>query len=129
MGNKKNGTYQKPKPLNPQQRQEQTKLMIKKHLDDARHSGLEYGVVTTMIILAHILYDKTKLKDEEIKEIIHLMGNASESISGEYMTIQDVITVLKEEDDFSISEEKLLEFYPEFEGYFSPKDEKKSEEK
>lgn len=126
MGNKKNGTYHKPKPLNPQQRQEQTKIMIKKYLDDARHSGLEYGVVTTMIILAHVLYDKTKLTDDEIKNIIHLMGNASESISGEYMTIQDVIKVLKEEEDFSISEEKLLEFYPEFEGYLTPKsDEKK----
>ena len=121
MGNKKKGTYQKPKTLNPQQRQEQTKQMIKKYMDDARHSGLEYGIVTTMIILAHVLYDKTKLKDEEIKEIIHLMGNASESISGEYMTIQDVIKVLKEEEDFTISEEKLIEFYPEFEGYFSSK--------
>ena len=129
MGNKKKGTYQKPKQLNPQQRQEQTKLLIKKHLDDARHSGVEYGVVTTMIILAHILYDKTKLADDEIKEIIHLMGNASESISGEYMTIQDVITVLKEEEDFSISEEKLLEFYPEFEGYLIPKDDNKPDKK
>lgn len=126
MGNKKKGTYQKPKPLNPQQRYEQTKLMIKNHLDDARHSGLEYGVVATMIIMAHILYDKTDVKDEEIKRIIKLMSNASESIFKEYMTIPDVIRVLKEENDCTISKELLIEFYPELEGYLTHEsDEKK----
>lgn len=124
MGNKKNGTYQKPKQLNPQQQQEQTKKIIKQYMDNARQSGLEYGTLTTMIILAHVLYDKTDLTDEQIKKIIHDMANASESISGEYMTIQDVIKVLKEENNFSISEDKLIEFYPELEGFLNPSDDK-----
>ena len=69
-----------------------------------------------------VLSDKTGLPESQIEHIMKQLGDLSDSVMQDYMTIPDLIKTLKEEHDFSIKEEELIKFYPELEAYLFPED-------
>ena len=113
----KNKSFQKPKKNNPALEQERIKAIIKKNMDESYASGLQYGVVIYSVILLMVLSDKTSLSEEEIQKVIDEIGRAADSITGDYMTIQDVIKMLQEEYGYKLDIEQLTKYYPELNGY------------
>ena len=113
----KNKSFQKPKKNNPALEQERIKAIIKKNMDESYASGLQYGVVIYSVILLMVLSDKTSLSEEDIQKVIDEIGRAADSITGDYMTIQDVIKMLQEEYGYKLDIEQLTKYYPELNGY------------
>lgn len=113
----KNKSFQKPKKNNPALEQERIKSIIKKNMDESYASGLQYGVVIYSVILLMVLSDKTSLSEEEIQKVIDEIARAADSITGDYMTIQDVIKMLQEEYGYKLDIEQLTKYYPELNGY------------
>lgn len=113
----KNKSFQKPKKNNPALEQERIKAIIKKNMDESYASGLQYGVVIYSVILLMVLSDKTSLSEEEIQKVIDEIGRAADSITGDYMTIQDVIKMLQEEYGYKLDIDQLTKYYPELNGY------------
>ena len=113
----KNKSFQKPKKNNPALEQERIKAIIKKNMDESYASGLQYGVVIYSGILLMVLSDKTSLSEEEIQKVIDEIGRAADSITGDYMTIQDVIKMLQEEYGYKLDIDQLTKYYPELNGY------------
>lgn len=113
----KNKSFQKPKKNNPALEQERIKAIIKKNMDESYASGLQYGVVIYSVILLMVLSDKTSLSEEEIQKVIDEIARAADSITGDYMTIQDVIKMLQEEYGYKLDIEQLTKYYPELNGY------------
>lgn len=113
----KNKSFQKPKKNNPALEQERIKAIIKKNMDESYASGLQYGVVIYSVILLMVLSDKTSLSEEEIQKVIDEIARAADSITGDYMTIQDVIKMLQEEYGYKLDIDQLTKYYPELNGY------------
>ena len=115
--------FQKQKKLNPAVMRAATEARIKQAMHEARMAGIEYAIIFYTIIMTMVLNDKSGLPEDEIKRILKEIERASDSINKDYMTIPDVIKALKDEGEFTINEKKLLEYYPQLEGYLTPDDE------
>ena len=111
--------YMKPKRSNPEIGRQHTENRIKEAMNESRDIGIQYASLVYNIVIAHVLHDKTDLNDEQIHGVIAHIANAFDSILGDYMTIPDIIKTLKEENNFTLDEKKLIEFYPELEGYLN----------
>jgi hypothetical protein len=112
--------FQKAKQSNPALQQMMIEKRVKEAMKQSEQSGLEKGVILYTIILSMVLHDKSGLPEEDIKRIIKEISRAADSINGDYETIPDMIKALKEEGGYTISDEKLMEYWPELEGFLAP---------
>lgn len=104
---------------NPMVEQLKIEKRIKKAMDEARDSGIEYTSIVYSVILLMVLSDKTDMSEDEIQRIKDEVVRAAESITKEYMTIPDVIKTLAEEHNYKLDTKKLLKYYPELEGFLN----------
>lgn len=114
--------YQKQKQNNPAVQRLKIEQRIKQAMEQSRHDGIVYGSIVTILMTIMVLSDKTGLPESQIEHIMKQLGDLSDSVMQDYMTIPDLIKTLKEEHDFSIKEEELIKFYPELEAYLFPED-------
>ena len=113
----KNKLFYKKKNNNPALTQMKIENRIKKSMDEATMQGRKYAVLVYSILLAMVLSDKTRLTDEEIQKVINELDRMADSVIGDYMTIPDVVKTIKEEYNIKLSNDDLLKYYPELEGY------------
>ena len=114
--------YQKQKQNNPAVQRLKIEQRIKQAMEQSRHDGIVYGSIVTILMTIMVLSDKTGLPESQIEHIMKQLGDLSDSVMQDYMTIPYLIKTLKEEHDFSIKEEELIKFYPELEAYLFPED-------
>lgn len=85
------------------------KLKSKMHheIDNAYSQGTKLGIYYTINIILYILYDKSNYTKEQLqsiyKEFINLLKILSDE-EREYLKVQDIIEVLKEECDIVVNE-------------------------
>lgn len=115
-----NKPFQKPKKNNPMVKQQEIEKKIKERMFKARDAGVEYGSIATTLLFVHILYGDNILNKDEIKHAIKKLMTVSNFGSGELKTIPDIIKYMKEEFNYSISEDTLIDLYPAIEGYLEP---------
>lgn len=85
------------------------KLKSKMHheIENAYSQGTKLGIYYTINIILYILYDKSNYTNEQLqsiyKEFISLLKILSDE-EREYLKVQDIIEVLKEECDIVVNE-------------------------
>lgn len=117
--------YQRPKQNNPAVKKLEVESRIKEIMKDSFREGITYATLVYSVIMAMVLLDKTSLSDEEVKKVCDNIGSTADGIVKDYVSVEDLITTLKEEYGFTPSEEKMIEFYPSLVGYLPNKDEEK----
>lgn len=111
--------HQKPKRQNPAVGQMKIEQRIKKAMEETKQNAIEYTTIIYSIILLMVLSDKTDMTQERIMHIKTEIDRAFDSINKDYMTIPDVIKTLHDEYGYNLSEDNLLKYYPELEGYLN----------
>lgn len=115
--------YHNAKKLNPAVQQAKIEQRVKQAMLQSRKDGIEYGSIVTILLIIMVLSDKTDMPEEELEYVMKQLGDLSDSLMQDYMSVPDLIKTLKEEHNFSIKEDKLIKFYPELEAYLLPEDE------
>lgn len=115
--------YHNAKKLNPAVQQAKIEQRVKQAMLQSRKDGIEYGSIVTILLIIMVLSDKTNMPEEELEYVMKQLGDLSDSLMQDYMSVPDLIKTLKEEHNFSIKEDKLIKFYPELEAYLLPEDE------
>lgn len=115
--------YQRPKQNNPAVKKMEVENRIKEVMKDSFREGITYATLVYSIIMAMVLLDKTSLSDEEVKKVCDNIGNTADSIVKDYVSVEDLITTLREEYGFTPSEDKMIDFYPSLVAYLPNKEE------
>ena len=115
-----NKSFQKQKRMNPVAAQFNIEKRIKQAMAEARANGIEYATVIHHLLSILVLGDKCGFTDEQMEAYLKGMDSYADCINKDYMTIPGIIQALKEEYGITISEDKLIKWYPQIEGYLAP---------
>lgn len=100
-----------------------TEKKIENALHDARQSGINWAAIAYEVMTIMVLHDKFNITDkEELKRYCKEMANISDAVTGDYATLSDFVTTLKEEANFSITEDDLVNIDPALAGLLEEKE-------
>ena len=122
MGNGKR-SFQRSKGTNPALQKALTEKKIENALHDARQSGINWAAIAYEVMTIMVLHDKFNITDkEELKRYCKEMASISDAVTGDYATLSDFVTTLKEEANFSITEDDLVNIDPALAGLLEEKE-------
>ena len=115
-----NKPFQKQKPTNPILKQQEIERKIKNRMFEARDAGVEYGRISSILIMMHILIKDTNIKTDEVQDAINKMMRMMDK-SEELKTIPEIISYMRT-NGYHLTDETIVELYPAIEGYLDPEE-------
>ena len=102
--------------MNPALKEQILKKAIEKELIDANDKGVKFGVAAYEVLTLMILFDKFNFSEEDLKRYMNEMGNYSECITGDYVTLADYVKTLREEANFKLTDDQIATIDPSLAG-------------
>lgn len=115
--------YQGQKKQNPALQRALLEKNIENRLREYYQKGLDKGCLGFEVLALMVLGDKFNMSDDDLKRFASEINSITDSVLSKYVTVTDIVSTLKEEYNFSMTEDQLIKIDPSLAAYCEPKNE------